>query len=701
MEFIHFKTAVAKQFERLQKHDCFRVDIPTIPELVAPGIGVQDAISGKDQLWSVYLGAFPVGTNEVYRERTEHDCSCCKQFIRAIGDMVAIIDGKVETIWDVKVDKEPGYQVVADALSAFVKKHAIVDEFLHYENTAGTHMNFEQTTEGVKTWNHFFVNIAPKFVKPNADIATLLNGSRTRRQVFVRALEEITDEAVNTALDLIRQNSLYRGAEKKAALEGFIKAGQEYYALAADQRSLWAWEKIKTIHPAVAHIRNDAIGTLLIDLSADVDLDVAVKKWETVMAPANYQRPTAIVTKAMIEKAKTTLDGLGLTSALERRYATLSDISINDIIFADNNAKKVINGSVFDDMLAQTSAKVNAKALDKVEEMHIDKFLSDVVPRATTLEVLLENQHAGNFVSLIAPVDPTANSLFKWNNKFSWDYAGGVADSVKERVKAAGGNVTGDLCCRLSWFNYDDLDFHMLEPDGHHIQFVNKGRVSACGGMLDVDMNMGGGGPGRGTREPVENIFYASRAKMKEGQYSLYVNNYAQMEKVDVGFQVDIDYLGTVTSFRYEQAVKNKENVGVATFKYTHARGIEFLRTLPSSATSQPVRTIWSLPTQTFHKVNVLCLSPNHWEGERKEGNKHYFFVLQGAINDGVARGFFNEFLKPELIEHRKVFEMVGAKMKLNPDNEQLSGLGFSSTQRGRVIVRVGGSFTRTLKVTF
>jgi hypothetical protein len=667
-----FKVAVAKQFTRMQKHQLFRVDVD------------------KDKLWSSYLGAFPEGSNPLFRKRTEHDCSCCRQFVRAVGDVVAIIDGKVESIWDIRVD-DSNFQAVSNAMSALVKPQKICDIFLHWEKKAGTDKNFEQLTESVKSWEHFFLNIPVENVMKKADIPSTLNGPRTTRDVLLRSLTEITDDAVETVLELISQNSLYRGEEHKYAITEFYRLKKQFAGLSTDKdREIFTWSNLKTTAGSVAKIRNTSIGTLLMDLSGGKELDQAVRSFEAMVAPQNYKRPTALVTKAMIQNAKEKLNELGLTSALERRFATLTDITVNNILFADRSAKKVLTGDVFDDLAASVGASV--KNLDKIEEVTIDRFLKEVLPKIDSIEVMMENAHSGNLVSLIAPVDPSAGRLFKWDNNFSWSYNGGVADSIKERVKKAGGNVSGEFCNRLAWFNHDDLDFHMEEPGNGTIMFSNKG-PSPCGGRLDVDMNAGRGT----TREPVENIYYNTIKGMKEGIYTLKVHQFAKREDKDVGFEAEVDILGTTLHFAYDKAVRQGEYIQVAKFQYSKKDGLSVIESLPSSRT---VRTVWGVPTNTFRKVNVVMMSPNFWD-DKTVGNKHYFFMLDGCINDTPARGFLNEFLKEELNAHRKVFEVVGAKMTVQPSPDQLSGLGFSSTQKNSLVCRVQGKFTRTIKVVF
>lgn len=673
MDFKVFKGAIASQFERMSKYPLFRV-------------GVE-----KDTLWDTYLRSFPAGANNIYKTRTEYDCSCCKQFIRAVGDVVAIIDGAVVSIWDAQIN-EGAYQTVADALAELVHDKAIADSFLHFEKTAGTDSTrvMEALGAQVQTWQHFYINLPAKYVKKNADIASALGVIRSQHDVFARGLATITDDAIETVLDLIAQNTLYRGEEHKPVVVAFKALKKKYDKVRADDRDIFTWSQMDSVSGAVASIRNTVIGTLLVDLSEGVELERAVASFESKVAPTNYKRPTALVTKAMIEKAKGAITELGLTSALERRYATIEDITVNNILYANRNAKRSMNADVFDDLASK--APVKAKSLDKLEDVPIEKFIIDILPRINSMEVMFENKHTGNLASLIAPVDATAKRLFKWDNHFSWSYNGELADSIKERVKKAGGNVTGDLCCRLAWHNFDDLDFHLIEPNGHEIFFRNK--RSPHGGALDVDMNAGSGT----TREPVENIFYGTRTKMQEGAYHLFVHQWAKRETANVGFEAEMDWLGSVYRFAYEKPLRQEDRITVAKFSYSKKDGIKIIESLPST---QAARQVWNVSTQTFQPVNVLMLSPNHWDGQTGIGNKHWFFMLEGCRNEGQARGFFNEFLTDELTAHRKVIEMVGAKMRTEESDRQLSGLGFSSTQRNNVLCKVKGSFSRVINLTF
>lgn len=672
MNFKAFQAAVNRQFKRMMAHPLFVVDVE------------------RDEAYATYLSSFPEGTNPLFRERTEHDCSCCKSFIRNVGHVIAVIDGKRETIWDVVIEGEPAYQQVADALAELVRGRNIKDVFLADTARFGAERTFEETVDSrAKEWNHFFVNLDAKFVTDS--VAAAKGHARTTQEVFTRAIREIKASAIEEVLDLISQNTLYRGAEFKHIVVSFKKEFEAAHKLKTPQeREIFAWTRSAAVDENVARIRNVSIGTLLTDLSEGIELERAVASFESKVAPTNYRRTTALVTPAMIKKAKEKIEELGLTSSLHRRYAHLDDLTINELIFADRSIKKKLGVDVFEELGSATTARRYAKS----EEVSIEEFIKNILPRAKTVEVLLENKHRNHMVSLVAPTDATARPLFKWGNQFSWSYAGEVTDSIKERVKAAGGNVTGELCCRLSWFNHDDLDLHMYEPNGYEIYYGNRNRISPAGGRLDVDMNAGCGT----TREPVENIFYERLSTMREGEYRLIVNQFCKRETSDVGFEVQIEFNGETINYAYPKAVPNHSNIEVARLRYTKANGIEIISAL--EGTAGPAKQVWGLTTNQFQRVNGIMYSPNHWEGEGV-GNKHLFFMLDGCVNEDTARGFYNEFLNDKLTEHRKVMELVGSKTRLEADDKQLSGIGISLTQRHQLVVRVTGAVERVVKVNF
>lgn len=643
----------------------------------------------KDALWDLYLSSFPAGTNPLYRERTEHDCTCCKQFIRNIGGVVTIdSDLNVISIWDnIQLGNE--YDVVAAALSAYVKQHAIVDVYFNDTKKVGVESNHEMKDGIVRTYNHFHTDLLGSYVLRADTIASKKGEIRQAIEVFERGLRELSLESAEIVLELIDQNSLYRGEEHKAAVQAFVVNKTLYEQTAEEKRALWAWRTGYRANGHIPHgIRNTVIGSLLVDLNEGRDLETAVKSFEAKVAPTNYKRPTALVTKSMIENAQKEVEALGLTDSLGRRYAVYDDLTINNVLFADLAAQKKM------DPFAQLASEVKTptKSLDKVEEITIDDFLTNVLPKAHSLEVLVENSHIGNLMSLIAPATAGAPNLFKWNNGFSWSYNGEVADSIKERVKTAGGNVDSFLRVSLAWHNNDDLDLSMNDPLHNHVYFRN--RRSSTGATLDIDMNgMDGIDP---NRRPVENIFFSDERKLRDGNYEFYVTNFNKRETCDVGFEIEVEYKGQTKRFSHP-GLGNKDRTLAVVVQVRAGQVVDISSTLKDDARSQE---IWGIKTSVFQKVQLVLNSPNHWDGEQT-GNKHVFFILEGCANPVGTRGFYNEYLKPELDKHRKVFEMLGGKIKVQPSTEQLSGLGFSTTQRNHVFVKVSGSFNRTVKVVF
>ncbi len=677
MEFNQFKVL-------LQKHiTTMLLDVPNLFEVEVD----------KDVLWNTYLDSFPKGTNELFRERREFDCSACRHFVKMFGNVVIVKNNKVTTIWDFQTG-DSTFQPVIDALSAFVKARPVTNVFVTKVADMGLDKNHEQTDDKILTWEHLYFKLPSNFVNRSSETEDTISGRlRDIRNVFKRSLDEISEESILTVLELIAQKSLYKGEEWAAVLNQFLKLHKEYRLLGDSEKINFSWEKCFTVGPVVGKIRNHSIGTLLMDITNGIDLDQAVGSFEAMVAPLNYKRPQAIFTKKMLDDAQKKLVELGLMDSLGRRYATLDDITVNNILFANRDASKRIAGSVFDEM-AQGLA-VNPKSFDRVEEISIENFVKDVLPTVTKVEALVENRHTTNMVSLIAPKVKGSKPLFKWNNGFSWAYSGNITDSMKERVKAAGGKVDGVLRFSIQWNekgdNPNDFDAHCIEPNHNEISFRNKhGHPSS--GDLDVDIIH----PDK-SQVAVENITWSDLRRMSEGTYKFFVNNYNHRGGRS-GFTAEIEFNGQIFSFVYDRELRTGENVVVANVIYSRKDGFKLVETLPSTTSS---RKAWGLDTNQFHPVSVCMFSPNYWDEQDGIGNRHYLFMLKNCINEESPNGFFNEFLREDLLSQKRVFEALGSKMRVEDVPDQLSGIGFSSTQRNSLIVKVEGQLSRTLKINF
>lgn len=680
--FNNFKKKVQEQFEKMSEGTSILFEVNV----------------DKDLLWNTYQNSFPKGSNDIFRKRPKHECSACRNFIKNLGNVVAIKNNEVLTIWDFDIDCSV-YKPVAKALSKFIRNYTVSDIYVSKLKNIGTDTNRELLESGeVITWNHLFVELPSKFVDKSSKSEGDIKGSyRDTKNVFKRSLDEISQEAALTILELIQSNTLYKGSEWKNALTEFIKYKQAYDLLKNESiKNNFAWENLIKAGLVVGRIRNHSIGTLLVNVSEGMDLDLAVRKYETIVAPSNYKRPKAIFTKKMVEEAQKTIENLGYMDSLGRRYATLDDITVNNILFSNKDAaKRIKEANIFDDLIQD--AVSSPKKFSKVEEINIEDFIKNVLPTSREIELYLENKHSANMVSLIAPKNIDSKTMFKWDNNFGWAYSGNITDSsMKENVKSAGGNVNGVLRFSIQWndgieHNPNDLDAHCIEPNGSEIYFSSKLHEETTG-QLDVDII----DPKKGI-PAVENITWTDKNAMLEGTYKFFVKNFSNRGG-RTGFKAEIEFDGQIYSFDYNKDIKEDENVYVAEVTFNRNTGFSIKELLPSTVSSKDV---WGVNTQDFVPVSVIMYSPNYWNEQTGIGHKHYFFMLKDCVNPEMPNGFYNEFLKKDLMKHKRVFEALGSKMRVDFVEDQLSGVGFSSTKRNQVIVKVKGQTERIMKVKF
>ena len=635
----------------------------------------------RDKIFNLYLDGFDP------QERQSYNCNCCKSFIRQYGGIVIIEGTEMKSIWDID-PKDQSFKESFKNISEYIHSLPVTDVFFNSFANIGTDFNITATNV---RWEHFSLVLDKRFIKRSNTIDSLLSEHRASKEVLKRGLDEITKDSIEIVLDLISQNSLYRGREFEYMISKFLKLKNQYDGIKnLKSKDNFAWVTSLTIEPTVSRIRNTSIGTLLIDISKGVDLDTAVSSFERIMTPSNYKRPNSLISSKMVEEAKKTLTELGFIDSLERRFATPKDISVNNLLFVDRS--KDIN-DVFEELLKETS--INPQSLQKIEEIGIQEFIDKIIPNSKQIKLLLEDKHMNNFVSMLTSVQDS-KPLFKWSNPFSWAYTGNITDSMKEKVKQAGGKIDGVLRFSIQW-NEDgksiiDLDAHANEPEGPHIYYASycKDRGSKgtpMTGLLDVDMRSP-------TETGVENITWSDLSKMRDGNYVFRVHNFSDHKNFD-GVRCEIEFNNTIHKFSYNRPFTEYIKIATVTKK-----GNNF--TVQSDLDSKSAINScekWGLKSYQFHTVKSIMLSPNYWSNQI--GNKHFIFALENCKNDESVRPFFNEFLNQDLEKHRKVFEIMGSKLKVSPAENQISGVGFSETQRNSVIVQVKGSFTRTLKINF
>lgn len=645
----NFTSSVAKEVSKLRK--AYEVDVD------------------RDELFKVYIDSFPEGTNPLHKKRTEHDCNCCKNFIRNMGHVVTISEtGQIKTIWD--VDAQGPYKQVAKAIRDYVKSRPIRSVWMTKFPKFGAESN---VSKDMVKYNHFWGQLEATLVSPR--YTEIVGEQNTQVKVLERGLKELSKTAINFVLTLINTNGIYRGAEFKNSVELFLNIKSKYHTLPDKGRAIIPW--MYAGHP-VCGFKNTVIGTLVSDISSGVDEDSAVRSFESKVAPTNYKRPTAIITQKMVENSLEEMRKLGIEQSIYRRYAEFKDVSVNSVLFVDNKVRGKMKDSISELLKLDTVNKTSVPS--NPVKISGEQFFTNILPKAKSLKIFVENSHCGNFVSLTAPQYPESPPLFKWDNGFGWSYDGNVTDSVKERVKKAGGNIHADLRVSLSWYNTDDLDLHCLTPSKEHIYYGNKKNI------LDVDMNVH-----NPVKNAVENLAFIKPAN---GKYVIRVVNYRKRESIDIGFDLEIECGGHIYTFSHTSVAPS--SIECLEINMNSGKITEILIMNDGIKEGMKNSEKWGVKTNSFVDVSTVVLSPNHWD--KPIGNKHWFFILDGCINPSETRGMYNEFLRPELDKHRKVFEVLGERTKCKVSNEQLSGIGFSSTRNDRAIMVVDN---RSFEVSF
>lgn len=714
MNFKQFNGQIQKQFAKMCATGIlFKVDV------------------SWDDLWITYLLSFE--DEKVFRDpaTSEHSCNSCRSFMRRYGNIAAIdSEGNLMSLFSDLGDVGE-YSAPAVACDDLIKKSQISGVFFETYYKLDKKLNYESCTENQKTYklglesnlkkytqeevdkfgvvntekiyefNHFCVHLPKKYVDFTGNSKEQIEATyKDKYAVFKRAMEEIPLDTLRLVTDLIKQGSLLDGKAHLHAVEDIRKC-KEAYEQTTFSKDVFCWITSHKMDERVAKFKNTLIGVFCTELAEGEELNKACLNWNKRVDPANYHKAKSPISQRQIEEAKKFIQENGLEDALNRRLANIDDIKASEILHLNGGDGKIKEVSIFDNMKA-TSTRHKRNEFNKLSEVTIGQFMSDILPSCTSIEAYFENRMEGNLVTLTTPVNPDSKQVTKWGNiakNYSWTFKGNLAGKsmLKQAVKDAGGNVEGALNFRLAWndgngADRSDLDAWAEEPNKTKIGYSSgyrkdqNNKRTSFSGQLDVDNTDPRG------KLAVENITWTKLEKMRDGVYRLWVNQYSA--KNSQGFKAEIEFNGEIYSYTYNRPVSGNVKVADVTLK----NGVFSIKHhLP---TGEQSKEVWGLETNDFYKVNLVCKSPNHW-GDNEVGNLHYFFMLENCKASGKIRGFHNENLLPDILKHKKVMEVLGGTQMITPTGKQLSGIGFNATVRDELIVKCSGNFKRMLKVKF
>lgn len=651
-------------FERLNKDfDIFSEEINSrLDELIKSGNPIVE-LDYEGSLFDIYLNNIPEEYNPVFRVNRFFDGSADRHFINRIGNLAMITPNyKLVYLWD--FESKTFFESSRKEMLKALKKCKIKNAFLTSFDMVGSGPNKDSKDPRI-TWTHYKYKTPSEIRCSKHDIGDKLGKLNTQYNVFKRTMKECRLEDLESVIELGKDNSIYRASEFLGSLEKWHELKTKYNKKPSDE---FLWFNVIKEGIYICY-RNTVIGSLIEDLYNGVDLEKAVKSYESKVAPSNYKRPKALVTARMVEDARAKLEEVGLLESIYRKAAKFTEIPTDKILFTSQESKSL---SVFDDLKQDAELTVRKKLdLSKAKEVKFEDFIK-LLPKVSKIGLLPNSVVSSSKVVLTNSKNENVPTPFKWDNNFAWSYIeSDTADSIVKRVKDAGGVVDGDIRFSLSWDNSDDLDLSFEDIYYRKIYFGNR---TELGGRLDVDANFSDI-----VENPVENIYWGDINHLKDGEYRVAVNNYMQRSERKQGFKLQMEVLGEIVTYSYP----DNDLRSVTTMLKITKKGnnIEVTYENPKLIKS-------NVSGNKFIDIKNVIKSPNTWEGE-VIGNEHIIFLADDVEVKFSVRGFYNEQLNSRLEEHRKVTEILGSKLKIDPvefeSPDTVKGYGISTTTSNNV----------------
>jgi len=376
-----------------------------------------------DLLVSSYLMHLPA-------DRAKHyTCHTCFAFIRRYGGLVTVNnEGKLEPfLWAEYKDVPLFFRVSCEALFTVVSKAKITGVFLSSEETWGTPVT------GV--WTHLSGCPCKKFTHPLLTASQAMAEKKQDYLILVKSLDDYSLDLARRANFLLRSDMLFRSEKARDVGAWFVGVHESLLGLSRKEQGNLLWLQVAHAPAGYCHIRSSVISTLLDDLKAGLEVSEIRSRWQAKLHPLAYQRPQAAPSVQTIEQAEKTVEKLGVTTALRRRFARKEDVL--KTCWVPVVKPEPVAGGVFAHLKKKPTIELDLPS----QTLTWEKFSRTILPDAVSMEVFVPEK--GNFYGLTTASDPTAAPILQWDglnghprNPVAWYFYSGLSHATRWNLKA-------------------------------------------------------------------------------------------------------------------------------------------------------------------------------------------------------------------------------------------------------------------------
>lgn len=370
--------------------------------------------TGKKGLSSRFVTAF--GENH-----QQHNCDCCRTFVRRYGHTVFIDDSGfiVPALW-APLEAPEGFGPAFADLERAIRRGSVQREF------------FTDVTEwGVAEaggFNH--LHIQTSTTSAFLDLNRVFDNNKYF-DLLKKAIETFPIDIARRAANILRSDVIKKPRDFFAQADWFLGFHGRLARADGDAgriRNLIFKEVAQLEIKSYARIANTVIGNLMQDIKDGLHIDQITGRFNAQTAEGKYQVTTAAPTKGNVQVARKTFGELGLDErVLERRVATAAELTYVWKPAAAAEPEPAA-ARLFSNVATKgKKAPALSLSLDGVIDggrITWERFQTEVLPRATDLAVRV-GTGTQLFAVYTAPVHPDAGRLYYYDsedhpNGYSW-----------------------------------------------------------------------------------------------------------------------------------------------------------------------------------------------------------------------------------------------------------------------------------------